>query len=158
MKPNNIGVFNLFCCMTIVELSGLLVSCGASQFLYLPLQPTELPTIMPESIPLSRPLTIERQDIIKDTVRAPKNLLLLEWIAVEAWVRRHAERPVKGNAHTSADLLRSFDDNLRREEVQRPELIIRSKAAPCISTRATRVKGERIKWNCGTVLCSCHTV
>jgi hypothetical protein len=68
---------------------------------------------MSESIPLRRALTIKRQDIIKDTIWTPKNKLLLERVAVEAWVRWHAERPVERNAHTRSDFLRGFDDSLR---------------------------------------------
>jgi hypothetical protein len=75
---------------------------------------------MPKSIPLRRPLAIKRQDVIKYTIRTPKNKLLLEWVTIEARVRWHAKRPIERNPHAGSDFLCGFNDALGSEEAQSP--------------------------------------
>lgn len=116
VNANHIRALNLLGSMAIIELPRLLVRYGEE--LALPLMRGYVPpTIMPKAIPLGRTLTIESQNIIKNTIRVTENYLLFERIAVETWIGRHAKWPVQRDAHSSPNFFRGLNNNPRCKQI-----------------------------------------
>jgi hypothetical protein len=102
-------------------------------------------TIVSETIPLTRTLRIEYQDIVIDAIGMSSDKLLLERVSVETWIGRHAQRPIQGYPDSRLNLFCCGSDDFRSEKIEHSKLIFGAESPPGVAARSIGIKCQLVE-------------
>jgi hypothetical protein len=97
---------------------------------------------MPERIPLSARLGVQRDDIVIDSPRVLVKNKLMERLPFETSSAGLVESEISGNAYSVYYLLSGSEGGFGSQSIEHAELIFGSKEAPCVASRTIFLDGK----------------